>query len=69
VRIYRDGAIAHRQVCESADEAAALVQQWAEFGISRVDVDDLSAHHRTGQVLEPELEVDLPDTDEDYTHD
>jgi hypothetical protein len=70
VRIWRGGGVAHREVCADAAEAAQLVERWAEFGITGVDVDDLAVHHLPGQVLEPELEPDAPaidlDPDEEY---
>jgi hypothetical protein len=63
VRLWRDGTMVARQWCEAPDDAAAVVSQWAEWGISAVDVDDLSVHHRGGQILEPDLEVDAAGAD------
>jgi hypothetical protein len=55
----------HCEICEDAAEAAVLVERWAEFGITGVDIDDLVTHHRPGEVLEPELEPDSPEIDVD----
>jgi hypothetical protein len=66
VRIFRDGELAHRRLCESTDEAVALVEQWADRGATQIDVDDLSGRHRGGQILEPDLELDEPDADDSF---
>lgn len=55
VRIFRDGELVHRQLCESVDEAAEVVDQWSEQEEITFEVDDLSARHRQGEILEPEL--------------
>jgi hypothetical protein len=66
VRLYRGDDLAHRQLCESAEEAASLVEQWADRGITRVDVDDLSTRHEPGEILEPERFVDVADPDDGH---
>lgn len=58
LRLYRDGSLALRQLCESPDEAARLVQEWADQGLSRVEIDDLSSRHEPDEILEPELLAD-----------
>ncbi len=72
VRLWRGGGVVHREVCEDAAEAALLVERWAEFGITGVDVDDLTTHHQPTDVLEPDLEPTSPeigiDADEAYPH-
>ncbi len=72
VRLWRGGGVVHREVCEDAAEAALLVERWAEFGITGVDVDDLTTHHQPTDVLEPDLELTSPeigiDADEAYPH-
>ena len=55
VRVYRDGALVHRELCESEEESAALVEQWAEQEGVECEIDDLSVRHRAGDVLEPDL--------------
>lgn len=65
VRLWRDGDIAVRETREDLDEAAAFVQRFAESGITAVDIDDLTTPHRTGQVLEPDLEVEAEFVDPD----
>lgn len=70
VRLWRKRDLVHRQVCEDPAEAAVVVERWAEFGITGVEIDDLVSHHQPGQVLEPELEPESPelgdDPDESY---
>ena len=68
VRLYRNGDLVHRQLCESAEEAGSLVEQWAERGITRVDIDDLSTRHEPGEILEPERFVDAVDPDDGHEH-
>ncbi len=70
VRLWRGGGVVHREICEDVTEAAVLVERWADFGITGVDIDDLVTHHRPDQVLEPDLEPESPeisvDPDEAY---
>jgi hypothetical protein len=61
VRGWRDGRVAMRQICESEDEALALVEQWAEMGMTRVEIDDLSAHHGGDAILDPDVEIEPAD--------
>lgn len=65
VRVYRHGALIERELCESEQEAARLVETWSEFDDVTCQVDDLSFHHRPGDVLEPEP-AEL--AEEDYPH-
>jgi hypothetical protein len=46
VRIYRDGRLLVRELCETKDEVATVVARWADVANVSVLVDDLSAHHR-----------------------
>jgi hypothetical protein len=68
VRICRDGNEVAPRFCESVDAAADLVGQWEDLGATRIEVDDLSACHWMGHLLEPELEVDVGRADA-YPHD
>jgi hypothetical protein len=54
VRVFRHGALVHRELCESEDRAALVVDEWSELDGVRCEVDDLSIRHEPGQVLEPE---------------
>jgi hypothetical protein len=63
VRAYRGGELVNRQLCESAEQAAALVAVWEEAEGVECEVDDLSTHHRPGDLLEPELAEPLADDD------
>ena len=63
VRIYRDEQLIARELCESEDDAAAVVDHWFELGNVSFLVDDLSVHHTPGDILAP----DPPDVaNEDY---
>ena len=65
VRVFRHGELIERHLCESDEEAAVLVEQWSEVEDVNCFVDDLSFHHRVGDVLEPEP---AEPADEDYPH-
>ncbi|MGB5760647.1 MAG: hypothetical protein WBM50_27285 [Acidimicrobiales bacterium] len=62
VKVYRDGHLVHTQLCESAEEAAALVASWEETPGTECLVEDLSAtlHDESG------MEVDGTGPDEMY---
>ena len=68
LRLFRDGTLTHRRLCESPDEAVRLVQEWADQGLSRIEIDDLSTHHDPDQILEPELVADASYPEDDYGH-
>ena len=68
VRLYRGDDLVHRQLFENAEEADSVVEQWSERGITRVDIDDLSAQHEPGEILEPERFVDVVDADDGREH-
>ena len=54
VVVFRHGDEVHRELCESAEAAALVVEEWGEQDGVQCQVDDLSVHHRPGQILEPE---------------
>ncbi len=64
VRVYRDGELISRELCESEDEAALTVDTWTELEGVTCEVDDLSGSHHPDEILEPLLttgrEVDYP---------
>ena len=63
VCIYRDEQLIARELCESEDDAAAVVDHWSELGNVSFLVDDLSVHHSPGDILA----ADPPDVAyEDY---
>lgn len=64
VRGWQDDRLAMQQVCESEEEARALAEQWAELGLTRIEIDDFTVHHRGEAILGPDLEID-PAADED----
>jgi hypothetical protein len=55
VRVFRHGALVHRELCESEAEAATIADWWSELEGVTVEVDDLTVSHRPGDILEPEL--------------
>ena len=67
VRIYRDGQLLDKELCETEEEAATVVKQWSDIENVYVLVDDLSAHHGPGDILAPD-ELPLSD-DEDVSID
>ena len=54
VRVFRHGELVHHELCESEEQAALVIEQWAELDGVECEVDDLSVHHRPGEILEPE---------------
>ena len=65
VRVFRHGKLVHRELCESEEQAAVVVDGWSDLDDVECEVDDLSVRHRLGDVLEPEPAVP---TDDDYAH-
>lgn len=54
VRVHQDGRLLQRQLCESEEDAAVVVDEWSELAGVTCGVDDLSVRHRQGDILEPE---------------
>jgi hypothetical protein len=64
VRIYDHGRLLTRELCESEDDAAAVVERWSDVANLFVVADDISAKHGPHDILAHE---DPPmDPDEDY---
>lgn len=62
VRVYRDGRLIERELCESDEQAVLVVEAGEEIDGVECEVDDLSIRHRPGDVLEPEpADVDRGD--------
>lgn len=61
VRVYKGGQLADSRVCESEEDARALMAHWADAGDVDFEVDDLSTTHRPGDILEPDPPATLPD--------
>jgi hypothetical protein len=62
VRVYRDGRLIERELCESDEQAALAVEAWQEVEGVECEIDDLSIRHRPGDILEPEpADVDRAD--------
>jgi len=66
VRVFRHGVLIQQELCESEEQALLVVDEWAELDGVECEVDDLSVHHRAGDILEPEP-AEL--RDEDYPED
>jgi hypothetical protein len=58
VRGYREGTMVYRQLCESAEEAAAVVDAWEQLDGVECEVDDLSRERQ----LDDEAPADLTET-------
>ncbi|MCZ7527210.1 MAG: hypothetical protein M5U14_13015 [Acidimicrobiia bacterium] len=54
VTVYRHGEVIHRELVESEEAAAEVVERWTEEPGVECSVDDLSVHHEAGDILEPE---------------
>ena len=54
VRVCVDGLLVHEERCESEEEASSIVERFSELEGSEFEVEDLSARHREGEILEPE---------------
>lgn len=54
VRVYRDGRLVHRELCESDEDAGLVVEEWSEVEGTGFEVDDLSLRHRPDQILDLE---------------
>jgi hypothetical protein len=61
VRVYKGGQLADSRVCESEEDARALMAHWAEAGDVEFEVDDLSTTHWPGDILEPDPPSTRPD--------
>ena len=55
VCVYRGAALVHRQLCESAEHAAAVVEAWEQNEGVECEVHDLSGGDRLGELSEPAL--------------
>lgn len=65
VYVYRGAQLLHRQLCESAEQAAAVVEAWEQNEGVECEVHDLSGGDRLGDLSEPELADAVLD---DYPH-
>lgn len=63
VRVYRDGVLLQRELCESEADAAAVVEAWEEEPGIECEVDDLAAPRHDVEVLE----IERDDVDEHPT--
>ena len=62
VRIYRDGALVQRELCESDEEANDVVDAWSEVEGIRFEIEDLTRSSTPAGVLDPRpWEVDADD--------
>jgi hypothetical protein len=62
VRIFRDGVLAQRELCESDAEANAVVEAWSDVEGVVCEVEDLTRSSAAASVLDPRpWEVDADD--------
>ena len=54
VRVYRNDALLHRELCETEADAAAVVEAWEEEPGIECEVDDLSTRRHDAEDLEVE---------------
>ena len=62
VRVYRDGVLVQRVLCETEEDAVATVEAAEEEMGVRCEVDDLSAQHHGID----EIEVERTDSEDEY---
>ncbi len=58
VRVFRDGELLTRELCESEEDAAAVVESWEETEGVECVVEDLSVTARDESTLEVEVDAD-----------
>jgi hypothetical protein len=61
VVVFRHGSEVHRELCESTEQAAAIVDAWSEQEGVHCQIDDLAVHHTPDQILEPAPDVFVTD--------
>lgn len=54
VRVYRHGELVQRELCDSEEEAARVVDGWSEHSEVTCEVDDLTLRHGPEDVLAPD---------------
>jgi hypothetical protein len=64
VRIYDHDVLLARELCETEEDAAAVVERWSELANLFVVADDLSTKHQPDDILAPD--EPLIGSDEDY---
>jgi hypothetical protein len=64
VCVYEHGRLLTRELCESEEDAAAVVERWSDVPHTYVVVDDLSAKHGPDDILAPEPLFVGPDDDQ-----
>ena len=58
VRVFRDGVLVHRELCESAEDADRVVDAWSELEAVSFEVDDLACDHGAAARLDADLVLD-----------
>lgn len=62
VCIYEHGQLLTRELCESEEDAAVVVERWSDVPGAYVVVDDLTTKHGPDDILAPED----PSLDDDH---
>jgi hypothetical protein len=68
VRIYREGRLLARELVETEQDAAGVVERWSDVENVYVLVDDLSVRHAPGDILAPD-ELPTGGADDDHSID
>jgi hypothetical protein len=63
VNVYRDGQLVAQVPCESVDDATDVVAQWEDQEGVECEVEDLAERHGAQDVLQPEPEDTLPESE------
>jgi hypothetical protein len=63
VIVFQHGHEIARELCESSEEAAVIVDWWNEQDGVECQVDDLSIHHCPDDILEPTADGFVEDAD------
>jgi hypothetical protein len=58
VRIYNGSQLLMRELCESEEDVAGVIERWSELANLFVVADDLSTKHGAGDILAPEPPIE-----------
>ena len=61
VVVFRDGREVSRELCDTAEDAALVVERWSEDPGVMCQVDDLSERHRPEDIRDPSPDEPLGD--------
>lgn len=67
VRVHRHGELILRELCDSEEDAARVLEAWSELDDVTCEVDDLTIRHHPDDVLTPEPALLLDEEDDPHT--